>query len=90
MLVEPKYMKEIKMDIKLIVLERVIKWLVGGEAFKIITGLVGSLMDQDKTNDDKRNEVRDIVMPILSSVGKFILNTAIAFAVDKAKAELAK
>lgn len=78
------------MDIKLVVLDRVIKWLVGGDAFKMIADMVKSLMSDDKTNDEKRNEVKDMVMPILTEVGKFALSTAIAFAVDKAKAELAK
>lgn len=78
------------MDIKIIVLEKVIKWLTGGEAFSMITAMVGKLMDEDKTNDEKREEVKDFVMPFLTEIGKFILSTAIAFAVDKAKAELVK
>lgn len=78
------------MEIKLIVLERVIKWLTGGEAFEVITSMVNSLMDEDKTNDEKRAEVKKVVMPMLSKLGKLILSTAIAYAVDKAKAELAK
>ena len=76
------------MDYKVLVLEKLIAWLVGGQAFEIIVGMVKSLMDDDKTNDEKRNEVKEVVTPMLSEVGKFVLSTAIAFAVDKAKAEL--
>ncbi len=78
------------MDIKITVLEKVISWLVGGDAFEIITKMVLSLMDDDKTNDEKRAEVKDVVMPLMGTIGKFILSTAIAFAVDKAKMEIAE
>ena len=76
------------MDYKVLVLEKLIAWLVGGQAFEIIVGMVKSLMDDDKTNDEKRNEVKEVVPPMLSEVGKFVLSTAIAFSVDKIKAEL--
>lgn len=78
------------MEIKIIVLERVLKWLVGGDAFRLITSMVGKLMDEDKTNDEKRAEVKNVVMPYLTVIGQFILSTAIAFAVDKAKIEIEK
>ena len=78
------------MDIKITVLEQVIKWLVGGEAFKMIAYMVGELMDEDKSNDEKREAVKEYVMPYVKEIGKFLLSTAIAFAVDKAKSELAK
>ena len=76
------------MDYKVLVLEKLIAWLVGGQAFEIIVGMVKSLMDDDKTNDEKRAEVKEVVMPMLSKVGKAVLGTAIAFSVDKIKAEL--
>ena len=77
------------MDIKLVALEGVIKWLVGGDAFRVIVQMVTDLMDEDLSNDEKRAKVKDVVMPMVSGIGKFLLSTAIAFAVDKAKEELA-
>ena len=76
------------MDIKLVVIESAIKWLVGGEPFKVITMMVADLMDEDMTNDEKRQRVKDVVMPMVSGIGKFLLSTAIAFAVDKLKEEV--
>lgn len=70
---------------KVAILEKIIKWLVGGDAFTLITEMVAVLMDEDKTNDEKRKIVKDAVMPIAKNVGKFLLSTAIAYAVDKAK-----
>ena len=77
------------MDIKIVVVEQAIKWLVGGEPFKIITRMVADLMNKDMTNDEKRDAVKRVVMPLVSGIGQFLLSTAIAFAVDKLKEEVA-
>ena len=76
-------------NIKIVALEAVIKWLVGGRAFKTITNMVATLMDEDLTNDEKRQAVKDVVLPMVTAVGKMLLSTIIAYAVDKAKMELA-
>ena len=64
--------------------------LMGGEATKMIKELVTSLMDDDYTNDEKRMFVKQRVSPYLGKVGKLFLSTAIAFAVDYLKIEIAK
>lgn len=75
------------MDFKAKMIGYFLKLLVSGQAFKVITEMVGTLMNVDKTNDDKRKEVKDAVMPFVSDFGKFFLSTAIAYTVDKYKVE---
>lgn len=70
------------MNFKITMIEYALKLLVSGRVFQVITESVASLMDVDKTNDEKREEVKSKVMPFVTEFGKFFLSTAIAFAVD--------
>lgn len=76
------------MDFRATVIEGVLKWFISGKAFKEIVNLVEILMDEEATNDEKRSTVRANVMPLVKETGKWLLNTVIAYAVDKYKVEL--
>ena len=83
-------MNDFKVELKYKGIEFLYKILVSGEAYKEIVKLASGLMDEDKTNDEKRKEVKDAVMPMVRSFGKFILSSVIAFIVDMIKLNIEK
>ena len=83
-------MFRISTDFKIATMRKVITWLMGGDAFNMVTQLVSGLMDSSKSNENKRKEVKEKVAPYVNEIGKFVLNSAIAFAVDSLKKSLLK
>jgi len=72
------------------IIEQMIKALMGGDVMATIEKMVDDLMNEDLTNDEKRTKVKEVVSPLLNDIAKFFLSSAIAFAVDSLKAELAE
>ena len=64
--------------------------LMGIAATELIKDLVEYLWSEDLSNDEKREYVKERVLPYVGKVGEVFLSTAIAFAVDFLKAEVAK
>lgn len=71
----------------LAVAKKAIEAIMGGDATKLIKELVESLMSQNSSNDEKRAYVKSKVLPYVGKLGEIFLSTAIAFAVDYAKAK---
>ncbi len=69
-------------------LEAIYKIMAGGDAYDLIVETATILMGEDKTNDEKRQLVKDAVMPILNDLGKAFLSAIIAFAVASIKAQM--
>ena len=69
-------------------LEAIYKMMIGGEAYDVVVLGVEALMDEDMTNDEKRQIVKDAVMPIAKELGKAFLSAIIAFAVASLKAQM--
>ncbi len=69
-------------------LEAIYKIMAGGDAYDLIVETATILMGEDKTNDEKRQLVKDAVSPILNDLGKAFLSAIIAFAVASIKAQM--
>ena len=71
-------------------LEAIYRIMIGGEAYDVIVLGAKALMDEELSNDEKRQLVKDAVMPIAKELGKTFLSAIIAFAVSSIKAEMTK
>ena len=69
-------------------LESIYKIITGGKAYDLIIETVSGLMDEDYSNDEKRQMVKDAVMPFVNEFGKAMLSAVIAFAVSSLKTQM--
>lgn len=69
------------MTFKLMLLERVVKWLVGGELFQFITDAVTTMNDTSMTGEEKRAQVLKEVREFFSGTLTVLVNLAIEVAV---------
>ena len=66
-------------------LETIYKMFIGQDVYKIIVNMVTVLMNEDFTNDEKREKVKDKVAPLLNTIGEAFLSAIIAFVVSSLK-----
>ena len=76
------------MNIKLIVVEKAIKWLVGGDLLKFIKEAVAEINDANVSGEDKRLAVQMMAKEFFSNSGVIFVNIAIEIAVLLLKAQL--
>ena len=76
------------MDFKVIVLERVVKWLVGGELFAFVTEAVATINDDSITGEQKRAAVLASAKDMFSGALTMFINLAIEVAVIVLKAKI--
>ena len=76
------------MNIKLIVLERVVKWLVGGDLFTFIVETVEAINDSTISNNEKRAYVLKKAKEMFGDVVTVLVNLAIEVAVLALKAKI--
>ena len=69
------------MDIKLIVIERAIKWLIGGELLGFIKQLVLGINDLDMSGEEKRLYVIEETKKFFTSAGTIFISIGIEIAV---------
>ena len=69
------------MNIKYIVLERVVKWLIGGELFDFVREMVEIVNDSNMTGEQKRKIVQKRTMQMFGSTLEVFINLAIEVAV---------
>lgn len=74
----------------LAIYKKALSALLGGNIFEVVKNLVKGYMDDDIPGADKKKAIKKQIMPLLSAVGKLILSSAITFAVDSLRAEIAK
>lgn len=75
-------------EIKLTMLEKLVAWLTGGQAYRQIKAVVETFMDADIPGEEKRKKVQSIVMPLFHSVSSVIINIAIEVAVAALRKEI--
>ncbi len=78
------------MSYKLIVVEKVIKWLVGGDLFTFVTETVEEMNSIDMSGEDKRLAVQRLTMEFFTKTSSVFINIAIEIAVLVLKAKLTK
>ncbi len=71
------------------VIQGMIGLLVGGDAMDMIDELIVIYDDKDMSKDEKRKEVKAVVMPFVRIMGKELVNIAIAIAVTLLRSKLA-
>ena len=76
------------MDLKVFLLERVIKWLIGGAAFDYIKTSVELINNEDMTGEEKRAKVVEDAKKLFGNLATFLINLAIEVAVTSLKAKL--
>jgi len=76
------------MDFKLAILDRVTKWLVGGELFNFVKQVVDIANTKDYTSEEKREYVQSEVLKFFSTTGMVIVNLAIEVAVMILKSKM--
>ena len=77
------------MDIKIIVLERAVKWLVGGELFDFVVETVAAVNNSKISNDAKRAYVQNKAKALFGSALSVFINLAIEVAVIVLKERIA-
>ena len=80
--------KGYKMEFKLLVLEKAVEWLVGGDLFKFIQKEVGIMNDTDLSGEEKRKAVQEEAKRFFGDTATFFVNLAIEVAVVLLKAKL--
>lgn len=75
------------MDMKSYALDKLIKWLIGGELFNSIKEMVASVADANLSGDEKRTKVLDEAKSIAGKTATFLLNLAIEAAVTLLKSK---
>lgn len=75
-------------DIYMKALEAIYKIIAGENAYNLIVETATTLMDESYSNDEKRQMVKDAVMPLIKDFGKIMLSSIIAFAVSSIKAQM--
>ena len=78
------------MDLKIYVIERAIKWLVGGELFSFITGAVEDINNKDISGEDKKAAVFNGAKELFSNFASVLINIAIEVAVLSLQNRLTK
>lgn len=78
------------MDWKLIIVDRAVKWLVGGDLLTFIKDAVLKINDESISGDEKRQAVQDGAKRLFSDVGVIFINLAIEIAVILLRAQLNK
>lgn len=78
------------MDIKLIVVERAVKWLVGGDLFTFVQEAVQEVNNYNLSGSEKREAVQIMAKELFSNFGVIFINLAIEVAVLLLTAELSK
>lgn len=73
---------------KIGLIENLIKWLITPSSYTMIKAMVIGMMDSDKTGEEKRIAVQDLVKPVLTGVAGFLINLAIESAVTSLKTQL--
>lgn len=76
------------MDIKLIVLDRLVKWLVGGELFTFIKEAVELMANTNLSGSEKREKVQAMAVEAFSGAVTVLVNLAIEVAVLLLKAKV--
>lgn len=71
-------------------LELIYKAMSGKEAYDVMVLGATALMDEDLTNDEKRDLVKAAVMPIIRELGKAWLSVIIAFIVKSVQLKMEK
>ena len=69
------------MDMKTYTLDKVIKWLIGGELFNSIKEMVLNMADTELTGEEKRAKVLQEAKSIAGKTASFLLNLGIEAAV---------
>ena len=78
------------MDIKLIVIERAVKWLVGGDLFAFVQEAVREVNDHNLSGEEKREAVQIMAKELFNNFGVVFINLAIEVAVLLLTAELSE
>ena len=78
------------MDIKLIVIERAIKWLIGGELLEFIKKLVLGVNEREMTGEEKRLWVIKETKMFFITAGSVFISIGIEIAVLMLREQLAK
>ena len=77
-------------SIKLGLIEKLIAWLISPESYATIKTTVASMMDTEKTGEEKRLAVQAIVKPLIAGSASVLINLAIEVAVSTLVLELKK
>ena len=76
------------MDFKLYVLEKTVKWLVGGDLLAFIQKEVEAVNNENLTGEEKRRLVIKEAKKFFTGAGTFLINLAIEVAVLILKAQI--
>ena len=76
------------MDFKLMILQKAVEWLVGGELYEFIQKEVNIVNNENISGDEKRKEVQEEAKRFFSGTATFFINLAIEVAVIILKAQI--
>jgi len=76
------------MEIKLVVIESAIKWLVGGNLLEFVKKAVASINDESIPNEEKRAWVIKEAKAFFATTGTLFISIALEVAVLLLRAEL--
>ncbi len=77
------------MDIKIVVLERAVKWLVGGELMEFVKAAVAMMDNKDMTGEEKRERVIFEAKAFIANSTTTFISIAIEVAVLILKSSIA-
>jgi len=67
--------------VKIMLLDRVVKWLVGGDLMNTVKQLVSIANEKEWSGEEKRKYVQQEVVKFISNASMFLVNLAIEVAV---------
>ena len=76
------------MEFKLIILQKAVEWLVGGDLFDFVQKEVGIVNDENLSGEEKRKEVQEGAKKFFGSTATFFVNLAIEVAVILLKSKI--